>query len=678
MRVNDAPDEIPAAILQELDELRSALRGHSESYYAGQPTVPDADFDALLARLREIEEEFPRTVTSDSPSQQVGATANATFAPVAHSGRMQSLDNAFDLAELRAWQTRVEKGLDGEQAEYVCELKFDGLAVSLRYEKGMLVQAATRGDGRVGEDVTANVATIGDVPKRLQGSPPGVLEVRGEIYMLLAVFAELNEAQEAAGKERYANPRNTAAGSLRQKDAAKTAKRKLSFWAYQVGEELPGVTGQFETLAQLKKWGFAVNPEMRLVGTFAEVEAFAAHWQEHRHDLPYEIDGAVIKVDDLAKQRRLGSTARAPRWAIAYKFPPEERTTLLLNISVSVGRTGRVTPFAELEPVFVGGSTVAVATLHNEDQVKLKDVRPGDTVIVRKAGDVIPEVLGPVLSERPKNSKPWVFPTHCPSCGTKLVRDGDDANTYCPNELCPARQVQGIAHFVSRGAMDIDGLGERRVEQLLAQGLINDVGDIYSLDAPTLGKLDKFKELSQQRALAGIEASKQRPLPALLFGLGIEHLGPSGAELLAENLGSMAAIIDASIEEMAEIEGVGDVIAQSVRDYFDRDSNLAVIEKLRLAGLRFTHEMAEQLPQTLAGKAVVITGSLEGFSRDGAAKAVKARGGKSPSSVSKKTLAVVVGENPGASKLTKAESLEIPVLNEAGFLLLLETGEMPS
>ena len=577
---------------------------------------------------------------------------------------------------MRAWL----RGLAGQQALYACELKIDGLAMSLRYERGRLVQAATRGDGQVGEDVTANVATIAVVPKRLSAGAPDVLEVRGEVYMPVEAFEELNRRQEEAGQRRFVNPRNSAAGSLRQKDPSITASRELAFWAYQLGEVVggPELTSHHQTLELLRDLGLPINPEVRVLDSLDAVESLCRRWEEHRHDLGYEIDGVVVKVDDLAQREALGFTSKAPRWAIAYKFPPEERTTLLNDIMVSIGRTGRATPFAVLEPVFVGGSTVGVATLHNEDQVRAKDVRPGDTVVVRKAGDVIPEVVGPVLSLRADGTQPWEFPTLCPCpLRSTLVRAEGEADTRCVELACPYQRDQRIIHFGSRGAMDIEGLGERTVMLLSELGLVKDAADIYTLTASDLLGQEGWGEVSVGNLLAAIEASKSRPLPRLLTALGIKHLGPAASEALARGFGTLDAIMAAGEADLATTGGVGTVIAESIRRWFADDGNRDMVERLRAAGVEFGKIEVSRLAQVLAGKAVVVTGTLDGFSREEAEAAIKDRGGKSPGSVSAKTFAVVTGREPGASKLTKAETLGVPVLDEAAFTALLETGELP-
>jgi DNA ligase (NAD+) len=672
---------------ERLVALADLVRYHNRRYHElDDPEISDADFDALVRELRALAEQHP-DVEFDSPLvADVGGAPSVLFAPVVHAVPMMSLDNAMTREELEAWGARVARGLPDESVKYVCELKIDGLAMSIRYEAGRYRQAATRGDGRIGEDVTANVATISTVPKRLKapdGSAPEVIEVRGEVFMPVASFERLNEEAEAAGTRPFVNPRNSAAGSLRQKDASITSKRDLSFWSYQLGavEGGPTFNSHSEALAYLQALGLPVNPETKAFTTLDDVLGHCKYWEEHRHDLAYEIDGVVVKVDDVEQRSRLGFTSRAPRWAIAYKFPPEERTTLLRDIQVSIGRTGRATPFAVLEPVFVGGSTVGVATLHNEDQVRAKDVRIGDTLIVRKAGDVIPEVVGPVLSLRPDGAESWMFPSACPACGNPLVRPEGEADRRCIEPSCPAQRDAKVIYWASRGAMDIEGLGERTVAQLTSGGLVADPADIYSLTVEQLLSLEGFATISAQKLLTAIDQSRSRPLPRLLTALGIKHLGPAAAAVLASTFETLDAVMSAPAEELAAVPGVGGVIASSIRTWFDHEGNREFIEKLRAAGVDFGAKVERggpEEPQVLAGKAVVVSGTLSGFSRDGAGEAIVARGGTSPGSVSSKTFALVVGDGPGASKVNKAEQHGVPIIDEDAFVKLLETGELPT
>jgi DNA ligase (NAD+) len=693
--VTSAGPDAEADPAGRVDWLREQIRRHDRAYYEQDaPTIPDADYDALVRDLRTVEAEHPDLVTPDSPTQTVRGAASAQFAPVEHRQRMMSLDNAMDLGELQEWGARTAKrladlGHDGA-VRYVCELKIDGLAVSVRYEHGRFVQAATRGDGRTGEDVTANVARIDAVPQQLSDGAPPVLEARGEIYLPIEAFQALrrrteeeNDQLAAAGRRTRpvpVNPRNAGAGSLRQKDPEVTARRGLAWWCYQLGEvvgaEPPAShSGALEWLGSL---GIPVNP---LTQTFDDLDAvygFCRHWVDHRHELPYEIDGVVVKVDDLAVQQALGSTAKAPRWAIAFKLPPEERTTILRDIQVSIGRTGKATPFAVLEPVFVGGSTVGLATLHNQDQVRHKDVRPGDTVVVRKAGDVIPEVVGPVLEMRPEGLPEWEFPTECPSCGQPLVRAEGEAQHLCLNPACPQKRWATVSHFASRGAMDIDGLGEQQIATFLELGLVSDLADIYTLDFERIAELPGYKDASINNLRSAIEASKQRPLANLLFGLNIVHLGAAGAESLAAGLGSLQAIMDASTDDLAAVDGVGPVIARSVHDWFAEPANRELVARLVAAGVNTDGPERSVLPQTLTGRAIVVSGAVPGHTRDEAAAAIKARGGKATGSVSKKTFALVVGDDPGASKLAKATELGIPVVPAERFEDLLDSGELPT
>ncbi|MEO5679206.1 MAG: NAD-dependent DNA ligase LigA [Acidimicrobiales bacterium] len=667
--------EVPEEIQRQAQRLRDQVAHHNRRYHElDDPEISDFEYDQLVRQLQSLESQFPALAMEESPSAAVGGGISALFTPVRHAVPMMSLDNSFSQAELEAWGARAARHI-GDDVAYCCELKIDGLAMSLRYERGRLVQAATRGDGKVGEDVTANVATIAAVPKQIAGAPE-VLEVRGEVYMPLAVFERLKQAQLDGGLRPFANPRNAGAGSLRQKDPTVTATRQLSFWSYQLGQVVgaPPFARHSESLAWLADLGVPVNPNVRVVGSLGEVFAYSQHWLEHRHDLDYEIDGVVVKVDSMAQRRELGSTSHAPRWAIAFKYPPEERTTVLHRIVVSIGRTGRATPFAMLEPVFVGGSTVGTATLHNEDQVRAKDVRPGDTVIVRKAGDVIPEVVGPVLALRPAGTEAWAFPSDCPVCGTPLLRPEGEADHRCPNELCPARVAGWIQHFASRGAMDIEGLGEKRVQELIQLGLVADPADLYTIDWERMRGVEGWGEVSIRNLAAGIDASRQRPLANLLTGLNIRHLGGTMAATLAAATGHLDRIIAAPEAELAAIEGVGPTIARSVRAFFDDSRVAPVVAKLRAAEVNLEGPQAPTHPPVLAGKAVVVTGTLDGWSREEAETAIKARGGKSPGSVSKKSLALVAGREPGAAKVAKAEELGVPVVDEAAFAKILETG----
>jgi DNA ligase (NAD+) len=722
-----APPERWSDAERRARELRALILHHNELYHVlDAPEIPDAEYDLLVRELRQIEADWPDLVTADSPSQTVGAPPSVLFAEVRHRVPMMSLDNAFSEEELVAWTDRLRRLLpdvDLALLAFCCEPKVDGVAMSLTYVNGRYRQAATRGDGIAGEDVTANVATVRDVPKSLapQAGPyPRHLEVRGEIYMPTAAFAELNVRQARSGEKTFVNPRNSAAGSLRQKDPSVTAARPLAFWAYQIGE-IDGIppeevrgrrpsrrwppARQSESLALLRAAGFAVSPDARTVVGIEEVFARCRDLAEHRHGLAYEVDGLVVKVDELALHERLGATSRAPRWAIAFKFPPEERATRLLGIEVSIGRTGRATPFARLEPVFVGGSTVGLATLHNEDQVRSKDVRPGDLVVVRKAGDVIPEVVGPVrqdpeLGER--RPPPWRFPSTCPSCSGPLVRLEGESDTFCTNIDCPAQRVQRIVHFASRPAMDIEGFGEQRVDQLIGEGLISDPADLYALDRGRLAGLEGLGELSAANLMGAVDASKSLPLSRLLVALGIRHVGPAAARSLARSFGSLSELSGAEVGQLATVEGVGAVIADSVVEFFANPANRTVVDRLVAAGVTTTEPGAagfvapgSPLPgtgvhdegggegaavpaQTLRGRSVVVTGALEGYTREQAEEAIVLRGGKSPGSVSKRTFALVVGSDPGAAKVARAESLGVPVVAGEAFDELLGTGELPA
>ncbi len=682
-------------LVRTAEELRNKIAFHNERYYGQDaPVISDAEYDDLVGQLRAIEEAHPELKSPTSPTQIVGGARSALFAPVVHSEPMMSLDNAFAVDDLASWGKRIERLAGGAVGAFDCELKIDGLAVALRYVDGAFVQASTRGDGQVGEDVTENVRTLcGRVlPSHLKGhrgrsSPgsvaiPSLLEVRGEIYMPVASFEALNESRARRGLPLFANPRNSAAGSLRQKDPSVTAERDLAFWPYQIGtiEGGPSFTRHRQTLDLLGDLGFPVNPESQVLDDLAAVEAYCRRWQEHRHDLAYEIDGAVVKVDDLAVREALGTTSRAPRWALAFKFPPEERNTKLIEILVSIGRSGRATPYAHLEPVVVGGSKVQMATLHNEDQVLLKDVRPGDTVVVRKAGDVIPEILRHVPELRPASSRPWRFPTSCPMCNGPLVRLEGEADTYCVNADCVGQRIQRITHFASRSALDIEGLGDQRVAQLVAAGLLSDVADVFTLalQREVVETMEGFAELSVTNLLSAIEEARHRPVSRLLVGLSIRHVGTTAARALAKAFGSLDAIEDAAPEALAEVDGIGPKIAQSLTAFFASPANRRLLAKLRAAGVRVDEEEEATLDQkTLAGRTLVVSGRLNGFSRDGAKAAIEAHGGKAAGSVSARTFALVVGEAPG-SKLADAERLGVPVVGEAAFVRLLATGELPA
>ena len=663
-----------------VEELREQIDHHSYRYHAlDDPEVSDAEYDELTRELRSLEDAFPELITPDSPTQRVGAVPNVLFAPVQHRAPMLSLDNAFSFEELGIWGDRVVKGLGGETPSFACELKIDGVACALTYERGVLVRAATRGDGRTGEDITANVRTVVGVPNRLTlDDPPAIVEIRGEMYLPVRAFEQLNEGLLAAEQKPFANPRNAAAGSLRQKDPKVTASRPLRLWVHSFGAaEGVSFEGHLGFLDWAASAGLPVAPTTERRRSIEDVRAFLRHWEEHRHSVDWEIDGVVIKVDRIDLQRELGATSHAPRWAIAFKFPPEERTSRLAAIDVHTGRTGKVTPFAVLEPVFVGGVTVTYATLHNEDEVRRKDVRVGDTVIVRRAGDVIPEIVGPVIAKRRKGARRWKMPAACNACGTPLVRSEGEADYRCPNKRgCPSQGLEWLFHFAGRGAMDIEHLGFVTVAKLLEKGLIEDPADIYALDADALGQLPGFKEKSIANILEQIEASKDRPLWRLLVGLNIRHVGAHVAQVLARAFGSIDALAAASEDEIDAVPEIGPEIAASVRGWFDEAENQELIEKLRAAGVRLADERDhEQTPRSLEGITLVLTGGLETISREEATERAQAAGARVASSVSKKTTFVVAGENPG-SKLAKAEELGVEVIDEEAFLARLR-GETP-
>jgi DNA ligase (NAD+) len=676
----------PAKVRAEHGELADTVRGHQFRYYVlDAPTVSDAEFDELFRRLQELEQRWPALVAPDSPTQLVGGGFSTEFAAHDHLERMLSLDNAFETDALRAWADRVAREV-GTEVHYLAELKIDGLAVNLLYENGRLVRGLTRGDGRTGEDVTLNLRTLRDIPDRLHDSVeypvPELLEVRGEVFFRLADFAELNARLVEAGKPAFANPRNSAAGSLRQKDPRVTATRPLRMLCHGLGRRRgfePAT--QSQSYEALRAWGLPVSEHTRLLSTIDELIEHIASWGERRHDVPHEIDGVVVKIDEVSAQRRLGSTSRAPRWAIAFKYPPEEATTKLLDIRVNVGRTGRVTPFAFMEPVTVAGSTVSLATLHNADEVRRKGVLIGDTVTIRKAGDVIPEVLGPVVDLRSGAEREFVMPTYCPECGTALrhQRDGD-VDIRCPNaRSCPAQLRERIFHVAGRGAFDIEVLGYEAAVALLAAGVVHDEGDLFTLDESKLLAVDLFRtkagELSAnaRKLLSNLDSVKDRPLWRVLVALSIRHVGPTAAQALAREFRSLQAIEEADEQALAAVDGVGPTIAAAVREWFAVDWHREVVAKWRRAGVRMADAVDKSVPRHLEGLSIVVTGSLEGFSRDEAAEAIAERGGRAAGSVSKKTAFVVVGEVPG-SKYDKAVALKVPVLDEAGFRVLLADG----
>jgi len=660
-------------------ELRAALRHHDYRYYVlDDPEVSDAQYDALKRELSELEGAHPELVTSDSPTQRVGAAPSAQFAPVSHRERMFSLDNAMAEDEVVAWEARLERILGRAPARYACEPKIDGLAVSLTYERGRFVLGATRGDGSVGEDITANLRTIQAIPLVLRGEGhPEVMEVRGEIYMPVAAFAELNEAQAEAGERLFVNPRNAAAGAVRQKDPAITAARRLSIWVYQLGFRRggPALGSHHESLEWLRSLGLPVSPMSEQQADLDGVLAYLRRAEGARHELPYQTDGVVVKVDSLAEQRELGFTAKSPRWAIAYKYPPEEENTRLLAIEVNVGRTGAVTPYAVLEPVFVGGATITNATLHNQDEIARKDLRVGDMVVVRRAGEVIPEVVGPVPSLRTGAERVWTMPASCPFCGSPIVRREGEAVARCTGGLaCPSRLREWLAHFAGRGGMDIEGLGYKTIDMLLREGLIADPADVFALTTDHLISRERWGEVSVGNLLAAIDAARDRPLARLLTALGIPLVGGTVARVLARRFHSLDALMGASEEDLGGIEGIGPEIVRSVRAWSADPDSRALVDKLHAAGVRLADEEEAGVDRgLLTGVTVVITGTLEGFSRDQARAAVEDRGGKVAGSVSRKTTAVVVGESPG-SKAQKAQELGVPILDEAAFNRLLAEG----
>ncbi|MBB2900003.1 DNA ligase (NAD+) [Kineococcus radiotolerans] len=675
--------DVPSEARHRWEDLVAQIEAARFAYYVRNSSpLSDGQYDALERELRALEEQHPQLRTPDSPTQTVGGTFSTEFTTVDHPERMLSLDNAFSTDELSAWAARVEREV-GAGARYLCEPKIDGLAIDLVYEDGRLVRGVTRGDGRTGEDVTFNIRTVEDVPHRLTGADvPEFLEVRGEVFFHLDGFAAINAGLVEAGKPPFANPRNAAAGSLRQKDPRVTATRPLRMLVHGVGArrgmENDTQSGAYEKLAA---WGLPTSPRVKVVDTLDEVAEYVRFYGEHRHDVEHEIDGVVVKVDQVPLQRRLGSTSRAPRWAIAYKYPPEEVTTSLLDIQVNVGRTGRVTPFAVLEPVKVAGSTVAMATLHNASEVVRKGVLIGDTVVVRKAGDVIPEVLGPVVESRTGAEREFVMPTVCPECGTPLAHQrADDVDIRCPNSRsCPAQLRERVFHLAGRGSFDVEALGDKAAAALLQAGVIADEGDLFTLTEDDLVGVPLFTtkagtvSANGRRLLANLHDRKDQPLWRVLVGLSIRHVGPTAARALADRFGSMEAIEAATAEDIASAEGVGSTIAEAVVEWLAVDWHRDVVRKWREAGVRMADERDESTPRTLEGLTIVVTGSLSGFSRDEAKEAVLSRGGKASSAVSKKTSFVVVGEAAG-SKADKAEQLGVPVLDEEGFVALLEGG----
>ena len=661
-------------------ELRSELNYHNLRYYQmDDPVISDGQYDALLRELQEIEREHPELQTVDSPTLRVGGDPSPAFSEVQHSRPMLSLGNAFDFEELEAWHRRATERLDGAPFDMVCELKIDGLAVSLTYENGVLAQGATRGNGTTGEDVTRNLRTIRTIPLSLKGYVPLNLEVRGEVFLPIAEFRRLNEERAERGEALYANPRNTGAGTIRQLDPKVTAARNMQIWVYSLNstEGVEFIEGHWEALEWLSSVGFRINPENRLCHTLEEVNDYYQSWLERRHDLPYEVDGVVVKVSPLALQEQLGIVGREPRWAIAYKFPAEQAVTKLLHIGINVGRTGSLNPYAVLRPVVVGGATVQHASLHNEEDIHRKDIRVGDTVIVERAGEVIPQVVGPVLAERTGDEQVFLMPERCPECDTPVVKSEDDAMHRCPNPSCPAQFFELLKHFVGKGAADIDGLGERWCRILIEQGMVRDVADLYRLEKDRLLELDRMGDKLATRIMDNIEASKIRPLPRLLFALGITHVGSEVADLLSQNFIGVEELSTATEEDLTEVEGIGPKIAESIIAWFQEAENQRVIEKLRASGVRLEQD---ELPAPatsasdaapFAGLTFVVTGTLSALSRSDAEGRIKGLGGKVTSSVTKKTSYVVVGESPG-SKAAKAEQLGTPILDEISFLRLIE------
>jgi DNA ligase (NAD+) len=671
-------------VRHKIQELSESIKDHQFQYYVNdKPSITDAAFDKLWQELIDLEKKYPQFKLADSPTADVGGGFATHFEQHDHIEKMMSLDNVFDQDELNTWFDRIEKS--GAKNSWLCEVKVDGLAINLLYEKGKLTRALTRGNGTTGEDVTLNIKTIDTVPLQLSGNKiPERLEVRGEVFFPLKAFDDLNDSLEEAGKQRFANPRNAAAGSLRQKDPKVTASRPLDLVVHGIGAA-DGISFEQQSSAYelLNSWGLPTSKRFKVVNSRKEVIDFIAQYEKYRHDVEHEIDGVVVKVNEIAVQNDLGFTSRAPKWAIAFKYPPEEVTTKLLDIKVSVGRTGRVTPFAFMEPVKVAGSTVTNATLHNQAEIIRKGILIGDTVLIRKAGDVIPEVLGPVIEKRSGKEKAFVMPTTCPDCGSKLraITEGD-VDIRCPNnQSCPAQLVERLFYIGSRSALDIDVLGYEAAAALLADGLVKDEGDLFSLTEKDLAKSQFFLKKDgtlgaiSDRFIIGLQTAKSRPLWRVLVALSIRHVGPTSAQALANKFGSIQGIRNASTDELANVEGVGAVIADSISEWFSEKWHQKIIEKWEKSGVVLVDQQPKNnLKQTLTGLTIVVTGSLVDFTRDGAAEAITLRGGKSSSSVSSKTDFVVAGDAAG-SKLQKAEELGVPVLDEAGFKSLLANGK---
>lgn len=665
---------------KRIEELRGEIRDHAYRYYVlDDPIVSDGQYDALMSELKELEEQSPDMVTPDSPTQRVGAPMGDLFQPVAHLRPLFSLDNAESADDLTAWEQRLGRALGSDPSGYVCELKIDGLAVVLTYRDGVLATGATRGDGVTGEDITANLRTIESIPLRLlTEDPPTVLEVRGEVYMPEDAFEELNRRQADAGERLFANPRNAAAGSVRQKDPAATADRNVDIWVYQLGliEGGPELHTHAESLDYMRSLGLRTNPATRSVEDLEGVTEFVTETERDRHQTGYQIDGVVVKLDSLADQEAAGYTSKAPRWAIAYKFPPEEQVTTLKDISINIGRTGAATPFAILEPVFVGGATVSMATLHNQDQVAAKDVRIGDRVVVRRAGDVIPEVVGPVVSARTGKEKVWEMPTECPFCGNPIVRVEGEAVARCTGGFeCPSRVREWLFHFSSRGGMDIEHMGYKTIDLLLSKGLISDPADIFTFDPDALLGTEGWGEISVGNLRKAIDGARHRSVARLLTALGIRHVGGTTARLLVRAFGGLPPLMAATEEDISAIEGVGPVIAAGVVEWSSDAANRTLVDSLGEAGVRLYDEMDESVQgDLLVGATFVVSGTVEGFSREEALAAIELRGGKATSSVSGRTTALVVGESPGASKSRKAKELGVPVIDAARFRRVLQEG----